>query len=141
MAHSLLKRIATLLEINLDDLLMGAADPHDAAAPIIADMERGLAQARDAVASAVVKERQLERQLVEASALNEEWDAKTDAALQAGDEDLARSALKHKLSYQQRAEALQAELDRHRQALAEMKAGLSALQAKVKETRLKSRPV
>src|SRR5512136_881657 len=135
MSRSLFKRAAVLLEINLDDLLMDAADPNAAAADYLAEMERGLAQAKNAVAAEIAKGRQIERQLAEARASGAEWDAKADAALRAGDEEQARLALKRKLFYQHRLEELQEELDRHTQTVAEMKTSLSGLQAKAEDVR------
>lgn len=134
MADRLFNRIAALLKISLDDLLMDSSD-QDAAAHWIAEMESGLAQAKDAVASAVAQERQLERQWQEAQTLCDEWDAKTDAALQAGDDARARQALKRKINYERAAAEARERLECQRQAAAEMKASLGALQAKIAEAR------
>jgi len=128
-------RIATLLKISISDLLLEADDPQEAAAPLLAEMESGLAQAKDAVAAAVVKEHQLEQQLVKAHALSAEWDAKTDTALHSGDDDAARHALKRKIAYERRASEVQAALEQQRETVAEMRDGLKALQEKVEDIR------
>ena len=133
MQTKLSKHIAALVRVNLDDLLLEAADPQDAVAHYLAEMDEGLAQAKDAVATAVAQEHHLKQRLMAARADSAEWDAKTDAALQTGDEEQARHALKRKLSHERVAKEIQEKLDRQKQVVAEMKASLSALQAKIEE--------
>ena len=128
-------RISALLKISISDLFLEADDPQQAAAPLLDEMEGGLAQARDAVAAAMVKERQLEQQLVKAQAMRAEWDAKTDAALHAGDDDGARRALKRKIAFERRASEAQATLEQQRETVAEMRASLRALREKAKDIR------
>ncbi len=122
-----------MLKANLADMLLESHDPQEAASRFIAEMESGLAEAKDAVASAMVEERKTEKQLQETKALCDEWDAKTDEALRAGDESEARRALGRKASLQKQAQALEQDLDRQTQAVAKMKADLSALQTKIQD--------
>lgn len=128
--QELLDRITTLLGVSLQDLLMESADPQETVAYWRAEMEAGLADAKDAVAKAVAQERQLEKQLKAAQSSADAWDAKVDAALEAGDEARARTALKRKMTYEGMANELRQKLDRQRQVIAEMKASVSALQQK-----------
>ena len=129
--HKLLERIAVLLKVNLQNLLMESADPQETAVYWRAEMEGGLADAKDAVAKAVAQEHQLEKQLKAAQSSADEWDGKVDAALQVGDEARARAALKRKMTYEGMANELQQKHAHHRQVIAEMKKSVSALQAKV----------
>ena len=139
--QKLLERIAVLLKVNLQDLLMESADPQETAAYWRAEMEGGLADAKDAVARALAQERQLERRLQTAQTSIAKWDDKVDAALQAGDEDRARAALNRKMTYEQVAQDLQEKLDLHRQVTAKMKASVSALQEKAQDLTGLVRPV
>jgi phage shock protein A len=138
--HKLLERIAALLKVNLQDLLMESPDPQEAAAHWRAEMESGLADAKDAVAKAVARERQIAKQLGAAESSAAEWDAKVDAALEAGDDARARAALKRKALYERVAQGLQAKLDQHRKVLADMKASVNALQEKVKDLESLGKP-
>jgi len=128
--QNLLDRIAVLLKVNLQDLLMESADPQEAAAHWRAEIKSGLADAKDAVARALAQERQIERRLQAAQSSIEKWDAKVDAALQAGDEDRARTALNRKMTCERITQDLQAKLDHHRQVIVKMKASVNALQEK-----------
>lgn len=139
MAARLFERIAALVRVNVSDLLLDTPDSQDAARHYVAEMEDGLAQAKDAVASAVAQEHQLERQVREAQAACAEWDERADAALRAGDEGQARLALRRKQACERAGEQAQAQLDRQRQTLAEMKASLGALQAKIEDVRRQAR--
>jgi phage shock protein A len=136
----LLDRITLLLQVSLADLLMDEVDPQEAIAHWRAEAERGLADAQDAVARAIVQERQMEKQLREAQSSSAAWDAKVDAALQAGDESRARAALRRKATYEQTARLFQDKLDHHRQVLADMKAGLGALEIKMQDLTGLTRP-
>jgi len=129
------RRITALLQVNLSDLLMDEADPRDAVTHYLAEMDEGIARAKDAVAAAVAQQHQLEKQVEAAQASGAEWDAKTDASLKAGDEEQARRALKRKMAYERVAEDLQKKLDHQQQVVAEMKASVAALQDKAKEAR------
>ncbi len=127
----LLERIALLIKVNLQDLLLESADPQETAAYWRAEMEGGLAGAKDAVAKAVTQERRLEKQIKAAQASADEWDAKIDAALRAGDDTRARSALKRKTTYECVVSELQQKLAHQHQVTAGMKKSVSALQAQV----------
>ncbi|MBN1890125.1 MAG: PspA/IM30 family protein [Thermoflexales bacterium] len=135
MTKSLFKRIAGWLAIDPNDLWLDVADPEAKVRSLLAEMDSGLVQTKDAVAKAVVKEHQLAQRLARMAAAIAEWDAKADAALQAGDEKAARRALERKQPYRRAAQDIQASLDKQRQTVAEMKASLSLLQAKANEIR------
>ncbi len=134
--QDLLARLQSLLHINMSDLLMDDRGPGDMAIPAArhwrGEMEEGLAQAKDAVASAIVQERQLEQRLLKVQAACDEWDRKCDTALEAGDEATARAALRRRQTYQRQAGELQSKLDHERQVVAEMKAAVADLQDKIK---------
>ena len=129
--QKLIKRIAVLLEVNLQDLLLESADPRETVAYWRAEMKGGLADAQDAVARAVALGHQIEKQCKSAQSSADQWDTKVDAALQAGDERRARAALKRKIAYEDMARELQRRLAHQHQVIAEMKKGVSALQEKV----------
>ena len=129
------RRIAALLGVNLSDLLMDETDPQDAVAHYLAEMDEGIAQAKDAVAAAIAQQRQLEKQAKTAQASSAEWDAKTDAFLRVGDGEQARRALKRKMAYEGVAKELQKKLDHQQQVVTDMKASVAALQDKAKEAR------
>ncbi len=131
MQTKLLDRIAWLLKVNLQDLLLESADPSETAAYWRAEMASGLAEAQDAVAKAVALEHQIEKQLKAAQSSADERNAHVDAALQAGDEPRARAALKRKLAYEDIARESQHRLAHQQQVTADMRASVSALQAKV----------
>jgi phage shock protein A len=139
--QKLLDRIALLLKVNVDDLLMEEPDPQAAVAYWRAEIEQGLAQAEDAVAAAIAQERQIERQLREAQLGAAKWDAKADEALHTGDEEQARAALRRKLTYECIANEAQHKLEHHRQVVIDMKAALSALKAKAQDLSVLDRPV
>jgi phage shock protein A len=139
--QKLLERIAALLEVSLQDLLMESADPQETAAYWRGEMAGGLADAKDAVAKAMAQERQLEKQLRAAQSSADAWDVKVDTALQACEDARARAALKRKMTYESMANDLQLRLAHQHQVIADMKKSVSALQAKVIDLTGCARPV
>jgi phage shock protein A len=131
----LLERLTVLLKANLSELLLEAPDVPDAIAHYLGELDRHLGQAKDAVASVVAQIGQLERRRQEAAAQSAAWDARTDAALLAGDDEEARRALQRKESYDRLVEDLERRLERLQRLQAEMRTSLTALQMKSEDVR------
>lgn len=131
----ILDRIATILKANIHDLLDKAEDPEKMIYQLLREMEEEHDRARNQVAEAMAQEKKMERDLLAARALVEQWHAKAAAALRAGDEALAREALAHKLAHQKRADALQRALDEQTEAVTRLKEQLHALEAKIEDAK------
>ncbi len=128
-------RIATLLKANIHDLLDKAEDPEKMVYQLLREMEEEHEKARKQVAEAMAQEKKMERDLLAARALVEQWHAKAAVALRAGDEALAREALARKLAHQKRAEALQRALEEQTEAVTRLKEQLHALEAKIEDAK------
>lgn len=131
----ILDRIATLLKANLHDLLDKAEDPEKMVYQLLREMEEERDKAKGQVAEAMAQEKKVERDLLAARALVEQWHAKAAMALRAGDEALAREALAHKLAHQKRAEALQKALEEQTEAVTRLKEQLHALEARIEDAK------
>ncbi len=131
----ILDRIATLLKANIHDLLDKAEDPEKMVYQLLREMEEERDKAKEQVAEAMAQEKKMERDLLAARALAEQWHAKAAAALRAGDEALAREALARKLAHHKRAEALQKALEEQTEAVTRLKEQLHALEARIEDAK------
>lgn len=131
----ILDRIATILKANIHDLLDKAEDPEKMIYQLLREMDEEHDKARKQVAEAMAQEKKMERDLLAAHALAEQWHARAAAAVRAGDENLAREALARKLAHQRRAEALQKALEEQTEAVTRLKEQLHALEAKIEDAK------
>ncbi|MBC7224954.1 MAG: PspA/IM30 family protein [Anaerolineae bacterium] len=128
-------RIATILKANIHDLLDKAEDPEKMIHQLLREMEEEHDKAKEQVAEAIAQEKKMERDLLAARALVEQWHVKAATALRAGDEALAREALARKLAHQKRADALQQALEEQTEAVTRLKEQLHALEAKIEDAK------
>lgn len=81
------------------------------------EMQTQLINIRQATATAIATEKQLENQLEKNLSQAETWQSRADMARQQGNEDLAQQALQRKQQYVQSAEGLTKEIDAQRVAV------------------------
>lgn len=129
----ILDRLGRSIKANLNAMIDKAEDPAKVISQTIEDMQDELKKARQEVVQALASEKQLERKAAEQVKESEAWERKAMLALEHGDEELAREALKRK----KKAEADAVETDRLRgqQAtyVSELRASIEELERKVEE--------
>lgn len=94
---SIFTRISDLFKANINDMLDKAEDPEKMVKQIIIDMDKELVKSTQALGKAMASERQIKKQLDDATAKSANWEGKAKMALQAGDQELAKKALSEKL--------------------------------------------
>jgi phage shock protein A len=122
------KRLRDLTMASINDLLDKAEDPVKMLNQFLRDMEEDIQDAEAAVAKQIAIEKKFKQQYEEAQEMVAKREEQAMKALEAGNEDLARRALKDKKEHQARAEELKKQYDiakenadRLRNQLAEMK--------------------
>jgi len=93
----LFSRLADLLKANINDLIDRAEDPEKMVKQIIIDMEEQLQRAVQGLGTVMASEREMEKQLNKSREESGMWENRAKAALESGDEDLAKKALARKL--------------------------------------------
>jgi len=133
----ILGRLATLVKSNVNDLIDSMQDPAKEVDQLIRDMEDSVRQARSEVAQCLAEEKRLGKRVSDLAEQAVSWEGHAAKAVQAGDDALAREALRRKA--EKEAERIEAE-----RALAEQKAysvqlmaGLKALEARVQDVKLR----
>ena len=133
----LLSRISTLIKSNLNDLISRAEDPEKILEQSILDMQTNLREAKKEVVESLANQKVLEKKLEAVKEEQDTWEGKAMSAVQAGDDDLAREALKRKQAAAARAVALEEQLSVQKDYVETLRASLAALESKIEEAKSK----
>ena len=133
----IMERISSLIKANINEMLDKAEDPEKMLNQLIRDMEEGYREAREQVINAMADQKRLEKKYLANLNLAKEWEHRAEVAVQSGDEDLARKALKRAQDYEELSNDLKLALDRQEEDVTNLRVQLSALQAKIEEAKHK----
>jgi len=129
----ILDRLGRTIKSNLNALIDKAEDPAKVIAQTIEDMQEELKKARADLVSSVATVKQLEKKYKDQVEESSSWEKRAMLALEHGDDELAREALKRK----KKSEGDAADTDRTREAqqayVNELKATIDQLDRKVEE--------
>ncbi len=133
----LFDRISRVVRANINDLVNKAEDPEKILEQSLIDMNEDLVQLRQAVASSIASQKRTEQQYNQNVSQANQWLSRAQLALQKGDENLAKEALKRKKSYEETATSLKSSLDSQTTQVDAMKRNLTALEGKISEAKTK----
>lgn len=132
---SVLKRLATMVKSNLNDLVDNMQDPAKEFDQLVRDMEDSSRSARAEVAGCLAEEKRLAKQIESLAAEVRGWEEKAEHAVKAGQDDLARQALARKADKERELQELERALEAQRSQVDQLTAGLKALETRVKEVK------
>lgn len=133
----LIDRTLRVIRANLNSLIGQAEDPEKVLEQAVDEMQQDLIQLRQAVAQAIATQKRTERQASQAQATAQEWYNRAQLALSKGDENLAREALTRRKSYQETANAMQAQLSQQADVVTKLKENMRTLESKISEAKTK----
>ncbi len=134
---SILGRIKDLISANVNAMLDKAEDPEKMANEYLRQLTNELYEVRTSVAAAMADETRLEQRRIAAFAEVNQWAAKAEAALRAGDEELAKAALARKVQAQKLAEQYQAQETAQEEQVNAMQDALVQLETRIAEVKAK----
>jgi len=130
-------RIGTLIKSNLNDLISKAEDPQKMLNQLVTDMQGQLVEAKKQVAVSIADQKRLEKQRDEQVELVKEWERKAMLAVRAGDDTLAREALKRKGEHEAQATEFTKQTQLQKDAVEKLKDQLRTLNDKIEEAKRK----
>ncbi len=133
----LIDRILRVIRANINNLIGEAEDPEKILEQTVLDMQEDLIQLRQAVAGAIATKKRTERDVSNAQSNAASWYSRAQLALQKGDDNLAREALKRRKSYQETASAMQAQLEMQNTVINKLKQDLKTVESKIGEAKTK----
>jgi phage shock protein A len=133
----MLGRLTTLIKSNVNDVIDSMQDPAKEIDQMVRDMEDSARQARSEVAQCLAEEKRQAKRVEELAAEVQTWEQHAVKAVQAGDDALAKEALKRKA--EKEADRLEAEkhLGEQKAYVDQLTSGLKALEARVKDVKLR----
>lgn len=134
---SILGRISDLISANVNAMLDKAEDPEKMANEYLRQLTNELYEVRTNVASSMADEAKLEQRRIASSAEVNQWTLKAEAALRAGDEELAKAALGRKVQAQKLADQYAEQEQAQEQQVAAMQDALVQLETRIAEVKAK----
>jgi len=133
----LLERIKNLIAANLNELLEKAEDPDKVLTQLIEDMEEELDEAKIEVARVAREERRLYEEYADNELQGKQMGKKAVLAVERGEDELAREALRRKRACERRAESLKQQWQAQKQSVDALRLHLDGLERKIEEARQK----
>jgi phage shock protein A len=136
----ILDRLNTLIKSNVNNAFSRAETPRMQYEQALRDMEDAVRSAKQQVITTIADEKRL---TLEADRKREEvyrWETRAAAALQAGDENLAREAIIQKRRVEDEERDLRKTASQHRAMAEELKNSVAQLDAKVRDARARYVP-
>jgi phage shock protein A len=129
----ILDRMSTVIKSNLNYLINKAEDPEKMLDQILIQMRQQLIEAKREVAVAIADEKRLGTQLEAELEQVREWERRATMAVQKGEDDLAREALRRKADHEQIAIGYKKQWDAQKTSTDNLKNALRALSEKIEE--------
>lgn len=130
---AILDRITMVIRSNLNALINQAEDPEKMLDQILIDMRQQLQEAKREVAVAIADEKRLAAQVEAGLDQAQEWDRRAVLAVQRGEDDLAREALRRKAEQEQLAASYKTQWEAQKTSTDNLKNALRALSEKIEE--------
>ena len=133
----ILGRLSTLVKSNVNDIIDSMQDPAKEIDQLVRDMEDSVREARGEVAQCLADEKRMAKRVGDLAEEVKSWEGHAMRAVQAGDDALAKEALRRKA--EKEADRIEADkaLSDQRAYLVQLNAGLKALEARVQDVKLR----
>jgi phage shock protein A len=134
---SIFSRIRDLLSANINAMLDAAEDPEKMADEYLRQLNNELYEAKTSVAAAMADATKLNTKEAQYLAETEQWSNKAEAALRAGNEELAKAALGRKVHAQKLAQQYTEQSNAQDQQVEQLQQALVQLETRIAEVRAK----
>lgn len=134
---SILTRISTLLNANINAMIDAAEDPEKMVNEYLRQMRAELSEARAATAMAMADETRLRSMYERNKTQSDEWQRKAELAVQRDQDDLAREALTRKGTAQTLTDGYQSQWESQHDQVSDLREALAKLEAKIDEAEAK----
>ncbi|XP_030528036.1 membrane-associated 30 kDa protein, chloroplastic-like [Rhodamnia argentea] len=134
---NLFDRFARVVKSYANAVISTFEDPEKILEQTVLEMNDDLIKMRQATAQVIASQKRLENKYKAAEQASGEWYRKAQLALQKGEEDLAREALKRRKSYADNASALKAQYDQQKNVVDNLVSNTRLLESKIQEAKSK----
>ncbi|KAJ6407479.1 hypothetical protein OIU84_010884 [Salix udensis] len=134
---NLFDRFARVVKSYANAIISSFEDPEKILEQTVLEMNDDLTKMRQATAQVLASQKRLENKYKATQQASEEWYRKAQLALQKGEEDLAREALKRRKTYADNANSFKAQLDQQRSVVENLISNTRLLESKIQEAKSK----
>uniref|UniRef100_A0ACD5WJ82 Uncharacterized protein n=1 Tax=Avena sativa TaxID=4498 RepID=A0ACD5WJ82_AVESA len=134
---NLFDRLTRVVKSYANAILSSFEDPEKILDQAVLEMNDDLTKMRQATAQVLASQKRLENKYKAAEQADADWYRRAQLALQKGDEDLAREALKRRKSYADNASSLKAQLDQQKSVVDNLVSNTRLLESKIAEAKQK----
>ncbi|XP_061351192.1 membrane-associated protein VIPP1, chloroplastic [Gastrolobium bilobum] len=134
---NLFSRFARVIKSYANAIISSFEDPEKILEQTVVDMNNDLIKVRQATAQVLASQKQLESKYTSVQKASDDWYRRAQLALQKGDEDLAREALKRRKTYADNATALKTQLEQQKSVIDSLVSNTQLLENKIQEAKSK----
>jgi phage shock protein A len=133
----ILGRLSTLIKSNVNDAIDGMQDPAKEIDQMVRDMEDSARQARAEVATCMGEEKRLQKRIESLDGELKTWTDRAETAVRGGDDALAKEALRRRAEKEAERGETRKSLQEQGVYVDQLAAALKALEARVKDVKLR----
>ena len=133
----ILGRLSSLIKSNVNDVIDSMQDPAKEIDQMVRDMEDSARQARTEVAQCFGEEKRLQKRVADLEAEAAQWEKRAETAVRAGDDGLAKEALRRKAEKEAERGETQKSLQEQGVYADQLAQALKALEARLKDIKLR----
>mmetsp|Transcript_18074 Transcript_18074/g.30944 ORF Transcript_18074/g.30944 Transcript_18074/m.30944 type:complete len:293 (-) Transcript_18074:1025-1903(-) len=132
---NLFARVVRLFKSTATNLVSSAEDPEKLLDQVVTEMQEDLIKMRQAAAQVMASQKQLEAKYKQAQNTADDWLRRAELAVQKGEDELAKEALKRRKSYQENADQLKVQMEMQAKAVDMVINNSRLLEGKLTEAR------
>lgn len=134
---NLFSRISRIFKSYANSVVSSAEDPEKILEQAVTEMQEDLIRMRQASAQVMASQKQMENKYKQAKQTSDDWYRRAELALQKGDEELAKEALKRRKAYLENSQQLESQLAAQKQATDTLVGNTRILENKLAEAKSK----
>ncbi|XP_020599392.1 probable membrane-associated 30 kDa protein, chloroplastic [Phalaenopsis equestris] len=134
---NLFDRLARVIKSYANAILSTVEDPEKILDQAVLEMNDDLTKMRQATAQVLASQKRMENKYKAAQQASDDWYRRAQLALEKGDENLAREALKRRKSYADNANSMKAQLEQQKSVVDNLVSNTRLLESKIQEARSK----
>ncbi|BDA43705.1 Membrane-associated protein VIPP1, chloroplastic [Coccomyxa sp. Obi] len=134
---NLFSRLFRVARSYANALVSSVEDPEKMLEQTVNEMQSDLIKMRQASAQVMASQKQIEVKYKQAQQAADEWYRRAQLAVEKGDDELAKEALKRRKSNQENADTMKAQLDQQRKAVDQLISNTKMLESKLVEAKSK----
>lgn len=134
---NLFARIVRVVKSYTGQIVSAAEDPEKLLDQVVTEMQEDLIKMRQASAQVMASQKQIEAKYKQAQTTADDWLRRAELAVQKGEDELAREALKRRKTYQDQADQFKTQLTLQQKAVDQLIGNTRVLENKLTEAKSK----